>query len=64
MTYRTKDDLYKSIDALRKSLKIDADSYPLNCIEICKLNRIDIAYHKFNTSGFCAAAFKGKKSTL
>jgi len=58
----TKADLYKFVDALRAQLNISYDSYPINSIKICKDDdTTDLVFNKFNTDGFCAMAFVGKK---
>ena len=63
MTYNAKESLYRYVDSLRKQLRIDSYSYPLNTIDICKSDdTTDVEYHKFSTNGFCAAALIGDRT--
>lgn len=54
-----KESLYVYVDNLRKRLNIKDSDYPINTISICKGKNIFIDFKQFNTSQFCALAFKG-----
>ena len=58
----TKRELYRFIDRLRIQLGVKPLSQPIDTIAFCRSQKnIELVYHPFSTSGFCAAALLGEK---
>lgn len=58
----TKQELYGFVDHLRNQFKISDPVAPIDTVVFCRhLGSIELVYHPFTTSGFCAAALLGEK---
>lgn len=60
--YTTKQELYRYVENLRNTLKIDESDYPLNIISLLNdHDNVMIEYNNFKTKGLCGVSFVGNK---
>lgn len=58
----TKQELYRFIDRLRIQLGAKTFSQPIDTVAFCHNQKnIELIYHPFSTTGFCASALLGEK---
>lgn len=59
----TKQELYSFVDSLRKRFHLSDSACPMDTAAFCRgQESIELVYHPFTTSGFCAAALLGEKT--